>query len=456
MGPEPPLPTGLEILDGLEALKGAFHELAMEMRAPPIVALEQFRALEAVVESVGQGRPARPVVCPEEYLKHWKDLLAGRRQDLEPRAIRYLCWEPDVATDSRFLDYLERSGATISARALQGLVRGCHACWNKELFKRSGPASRLQRRLRAYDGPNRIVQRWRTAETMILGQRGADEFGRAMLLARHSVKEHCARWAIDEQSQYVLGSVETAMAGWAKLSSPSSSLNEYALKEFVFWAGWPRSGFKEAVATAIVKASDELRQLLKPLILKEARLGDPRLPLNAPNWRGVRNEARDRFISWLSADDIQFFFEHVLPHGHDPHGRKPFWLRYVNQVRMSRALLGWEDRQRLRGMTRKEEAGNFGLIEADTSAFLLDFGKVLVVEFSKRGNACYIYDRSAAREIVPDFWSTEPFSAGGGWRPGLKQQDKVGARIAHYGGWQWQMEQVLAQCGIRAGSGERE
>jgi len=68
--------------------------------------------------------------------------------------------------------------------------------------------------------------------------------------------------------------------------------------------------------------------MLRNFIVDDQRLLDPRLPANGPNWAGISDSARDIVIQWLSAEDIQLFFDHVLPHRDDPHGRKPFWLKY--------------------------------------------------------------------------------------------------------------------------------
>jgi hypothetical protein len=84
---------------------------------------------------------------------------------------------------------------------------------------------------------------------------------------------------------------------------------------------------------------------------------------------------------------------------------------------------------------------------SDTSAFLLDFGEVLVVEFSKVGNACYIYQKRAAKELIPDFWTTEPFHASGG--KGLKQSALAAERIRHTAGWQDELSMILARHGVR-------
>lgn len=63
--------------------------------------------LRATIDSLGQVKPAKQVRVPEDYIQQWKEFLTRKRERLESRAGRYLCWEPDVATDARFQDYLD-------------------------------------------------------------------------------------------------------------------------------------------------------------------------------------------------------------------------------------------------------------------------------------------------------------------------------------------------------------
>lgn len=440
---------GQEALQGLEALQGSAFDLIRLVREPTVPANEQLKPLQQLIESMGQDRPARAIACPEEFRAQWQEFQNGLREDLEPRAVRYLCWESDIATHLDFHSYLRHSAFEPNARAIQGLVRSCHQRWSADLFSRSGVAERVRILLVNYEGPNRVVQRWQDAIHMILGRSGADQFGKQMLEDRRSPSEQCRLHAVDEQSGYVLQATKSALVHWNKLPASSrAKLDVFVVAKLVFWDNWPRDASKEVIAAAILEG-ERLADSLTPRILKLPYLGDPRLPTNQPNWRGVNAEARDRFISWLSAEDIAFFFEHVLPKGHDPHGRKPFWLGYVNQVRMSRAVLNWEDRARLKGATIKGRPINFGSIDASTSAFLLDFDRVLVVEFGSTGNACYVYEKTDARRIIQDFWTTETFRVSRWLDNSLKQPDRAVAKIAHFNGWESNMQQVLAKYGIR-------
>jgi hypothetical protein len=203
------------------------------------------------------------------------------------------------------------------------------------------------------------------------------------------------------------------------------------------------------------KTKPELIEPITRLVLSDRRFGDPRLRHNQNNWLGIDDAAR-RMKEWLSTADITFFFEHVLPKGKDPHGRKAFWLRFVGcRGLVSRPLLNEVDKFRLRQILRekKEEVSHFGEIDGNTSAFLLDFGPIFVIEFSAVGNACYVYEKRAAAAMVPDLWTLQSFHV-----PDLKSRSNATAWVIHKkrrfiwqrNGWEEEMEGILARYGIRA------
>jgi len=119
-------------------------------------------------------------------------------------------------------------------------------------------------------------------------------------------------------------------------------------------------------------------------------------------------------------------------------------LNYVGSVKKSRPLLCDDDRARL--LNGKEKVGNFGRIIGETSAFLLDFGPLIVVEFSKSGNACYLYERSQAEKVIADsiFWRPQPFSVFE-----LKRRPLSIEVVSHHLRWQQYLEMILARYGIR-------
>jgi hypothetical protein len=269
-----------------------------------------------------------------------------------------------------------------------------------------------------------------------------------MLKSFQTIKACCEEWVVDEQTPYVLEAVHQAAQRCREKTRHSATLVQYLVENILPWSQWPLQDFKNEVgATILCLAASEISESLTSFVLRDRRLGDPRLPRNTRNWIGIPEAARLCFIQWLSKTDIVFFFEHVLPDKADRHGRKTFWLRYVPRLRMSRPLLYKPDEARLQIVMKQieEQVGHFGRVRGQTSAFLLDFGSLLVVEFSRVG-AAYVYEKSVANDVVPDFWVSRPFSENQ-----LKQSQLRLERVVHRPGWQGEMAGILARYGLRPG-----
>lgn len=443
MNSDKPGATLFEALDGLASAGYALHRAAQhqyETRLGP---------LQRSVESLGLTTTAHPPRGSDEYLQDWHRYLNDPQQRLTPRALRYLCWESEVAITNPFQDYLEQDVEKLSTRMLQGLVHSCHARWSVTLVA-GAIAGRVQQHLQKYQGPHRVLARWREHTTMLLGPQGHCLFATSLLAARVPIKKHCEAWALEESSQYILEAMRYAVHACQEHLG-DKVLQQYFLTTLLLWAGWPVQDFHTAVGATIlhpITTSDrELQGALTKLVLQDTRLGDPRLPRNIKNWLGIQ-DARQRLLQWLSRADIHFFFEHVLPKGTDPHGRKAFWLKYVPRVLMSRPLLNRDDALRLRASIQslRGQMEHFGHVRGrETSAFLLDFGSVVVVEFSQVG-ACYLYNKSHVTKVIPDFWTPQLLSV-----QELKNPTLAVARIRHdrEGRWQTTLAQLLAQHGIR-------
>ena len=306
---------------------------------------------------------------------------------------------------SRFQDYLDQVagelGAPCSARL--GALLSCAIGPQPSLP--GSVARRVQQRLAKYTGTHRVLARWREHATMLLGPQGHSIFANYILTAQVPIKTYCDEWAIEESSQYVLEAVRQAGRSCQERLEREAALRTYLLTTLLPWLGWPIQDFHAAIGATILHPvttkNPGLQERLIKVVLSDTRLGDPRLPRNTKNWLRIQ-EARQRFLQWLSRADINFFFEHVLPKGKDPHGRKAFWLRYVPRVLMSRPLLNRDDEGRLRVTLQslQEQIGHFGHIHGATSAFLLDFGPLVVVEFNQAGNACYLYEKSSSDKVI--------------------------------------------------------
>jgi hypothetical protein len=432
----------LDPFEALRALRGVSVEFA-HVAENPFSGLDiELSTFRLIVAKLGNGRAARPVSCPEEYRQHWREYCEGRRRSLGPRAERFLCWDPEVATDIRFQQYLDRAQVHVTARSLQGLVRACHVRWSPQ-FARGPVAARIRQRLHIYGGPNRVVQLWKSHPELTLGSSAHAVFAEFLTSERKTILGACESWKFDEGTLYVRETVKAALTFCLDRLSEHSPFRSYVVRDLLAWDKWPDGDFREQVATAILKGfvGTGFVEDLKRLVLDDGRLGDPRLPRNRPNWIG-QNKAETRFTEWLSKDDIVFFFEHVLPKGSDPHRRKDFWLQYAKKIVRSRPLLSWDDSAKLQGS--KHKVGYFGRMDADTSAFMLDFGSLIAVEFSKSGNACYLYKKADFEKVVQDFWAEKQFVT-----RDLKRRDRCLEKVVHSKVWREGMKQTLAMYGIR-------
>src|SRR5262249_340000 len=145
---------------------------------------------------LGQDRPARPLVCPEEYLTAWRRYAEGANAELAPRALRYLSWEPDVVLDLRFHEYLNQAGLELGARSLQGFVRAGHLRWPGFVSDRAIHGLAMHR-LRAYQGSNRILQRWQAGIERVLDSNAPDALALWMLQGRRTPQDTVTEWGID-------------------------------------------------------------------------------------------------------------------------------------------------------------------------------------------------------------------------------------------------------------------
>lgn len=427
----------------LQRVGQSLHQQAQQPYTP------QFMALQQVVDALS-GRGALHLRrCPAAYVVDWQRYLLDPQQLLSSRAVRYLCWEPAVATDERFHAYLDATGGTASPASLQGLLWCCHTCWSPA-FAAGAVARRVQQRLAAYAGDNALVRYWRQHAEVLLGPAGPRDLGAAVLAERGAITAFCQVRGIDERSPYMLAVLRQALGHCLQSLEDDPSLSPYLLTTLLPWRGWTANDFRAAVAAAVahpvVAALPEAPAQLLQLVLTDVRLGDPRLPSSLPNWVAIPAPVRQQFVQWLSAADIHFFFDQVLLESKDQEERKAFWLLYVPRILRSRPLLHTTDSTRLQTVLRQmpERLGHLGCMYDASSACLLDLGDLVVVLLNDLRAPCYVYGKRSFEQLVPDFWQVPPFSAAT-----LLAQDHA-ATIPHDQQWEKEVREILAQYNIRA------
>lgn len=433
-----------EILGELGRLSAALRQEA----PPPTPSDRTLGRLMATVAKLSQPKMAREVKCPPDYVELWNALGASRSSELSSRAIRYLSWETDIAIRPAF-QAVALSPERITARSLQGLVRSVHRRWESTV---DTPAmGNLVVAISQYNGKNPLIEMWKHGLQHILNQNGPKNFAGSILNHGKTLEKYGDEWGIEADSEFGI-QVLTQCVALSLTGRDKDAMIEATIRLVLPSKHWKACSFKSAVQQMILASSrfpPQQSELLRNFIVDDQRLLDPRLAANGPNWAGISDAARDTVIQWLSAEDIQLFFDHVLPHRDDPHGRKPFWLRYKGKVKRSRPILSSLDESRWLANREIRGKRNFGRMEyrCDTSAFLLDFGRVIVVEFSKVGHGVYVYEHRDVPDIDDSFWSQAPFSLGT-----LKQKNRRIEPMPHTSLWKSKMKTLLARYGIQPGN----
>jgi hypothetical protein len=404
------------------------------------------RRLRETVEKIGSTVVRRPPPL-ERYLLQWQEYVSGKRNHLDPAAARYLCWEPDISMDYQFVTYLEKFPSVLGSRSLIGLVRSCHGRWDSVSPTVMGKVKIF---VMKYDGPNKAVQKWRSDPDTVIHQKGPVGLAKHLVTTRLTIDQLVAEWYLEPQSPFLQNVVAVAVALCRETVGMSSYDPRALFEDILPWKGWKTQDRKLEIQQLILHRDvQKVQEALQRFVLAHKDLGDPRLPRNRKNWDAISRDAVNRFVEMLCREDILFFFDYVYSTSSDKHMRKEFWLRYVARCVASRPLLTPSDKVRLKSVigTRIGQPGE--IRSATNSAFMLDFGEITAVEFSRIG-ACYIYESRAFKEVVPDFWSSRAFT-----EANLKDRHLCLNRIRHLNthniDWRAEVRNILAQWGIRPG-----
>ena len=442
-------------------LSGIMDAMERDIRHYEVPPKELLKKLAAEAAKIDTAVDPTPPVPPEVYVREFEEYTRGSRSKLDSYVLRKLCWAMDVATDKRFLQYILQNNVPMNARAIRGLVFAAHMKWfNRESIQNE--LNVIKGFVSSYDGVNRGINKWKQAIDLVLGLNAHEQIASELISRKPEVNEFFKEWSLYPGTELYNLSV---MSGISKVAgklnedhvyAPDSGypgrtkreILDYALTELFSLVDLPKEIFKRGIAEIILgrglQTDVTLANMVKDFILRTPSLGDPRLPRNGPLWAGIADGAKSKVIEWLSRADIIFFFEHVLRSGDDTHGRKNFWLRYVKSFQKTRCLLCRDDFSRLIGQAKKSQIEGCGrATSADKSAFLLDFGSLLIVEFSKVG-ACYMYNPGNIPRTIRDFWSSDPFKDSD-----LKNKHVCQERIVHRPDWKQNIAGILARHGIR-------
>lgn len=410
-----------------------------------------FPRLSELLEKMNTVNVARKIFCPEEYLKYWVEYQKQIITVIPPRVRRFLCWEPNIGACFEFLSFLKQLNEPLSANSLQGLVYARHSKWTSDNSQKKELAL-VRSTVLKYQGRNRLINKWRQNIDLILGHESAKIAAQKIFSVQQSIQAFCSEWGINEQTLFTGETVaQCARLCFKQFTdiNTNDNISNYFISEILNWENFELGVYKAIVSQTIMttkfQRDEKFQEKVVGHIIADDRLGDPRLPSNSQNWVGIEAEARTRILQLLSRADIVFFFDQVMTGYDDRHGRKNFWLQYISSLKQSRPLLNGSDKLRLYSVLRQQgkKMLHFGETRGQQSAFLLDFGAILVIEFNGVG-ACYIYEEVSRKRLFHDLYTDNAFTDGS-----LKQPYYATERVSHRGDWQWRLSYILSQYGIR-------
>jgi hypothetical protein len=193
--------------------------------------------------------------------------------------------------------------------------------------------------------------------------------------------------------------------------------------------------------------NEEFRKRLEAFVIDHPSLGDPRYSSNAPHWKGIGTRAEQKFRGWRNKLDLVFFFKSVMRDREDRHGRKDFWLGYVDQAHESFVALCPGDAQRLEHSLVREKIHYRRITDSQgVSCFVMRFrgnsADLIVEEFSNVGKARIFQYKSFLENIQSidrqEFRLSE-----------LRTDEGTTESFRHMPGWQSRIRNTLARYGVR-------
>jgi hypothetical protein len=412
--------------------------------------------LAALSKSLG-GSVSTEILAVDEAatIRRWREFVSNSSESkISARDCKRFYWVPEIVSDSYFHQLVAKREIPLTVSSLRGLMYCYHQRFS-ELSRSSEVNALLTDAIQDKANSRAIIRFWLDSIECLVGEKAPE------LLAKRAYDE----FAFPEQTLAIFGFSSDTVTDFAarfagRLAIRMAGRYETIPDERLRGAldGYlgsnlvRKEAFNEAVSELITSRKAERSEFVQGVLIdflfEKRGLGDPRI--NPENWTGIEEAATTRVVQWLSREDINFFFELLLRDKDDKHGRKAFWLQYADKVARSRALISREDIKdhsvRLREM--EEKGRSYGRLDGvnSSSSFILDFGKVVVVEFSEVGNACYIYTKNDFLELIPDFWAKDVSFRS------LKNQAKVSERITRsVKDWQANARQILSRYGVRRG-----
>ncbi|WP_439643606.1 EH signature domain-containing protein [Gemmatimonas sp.] len=431
----------------------------------PLDPYQEIDGLRAGVEKIASLRANRPLRRATQStiiaaMARWAECRPDVAA-LGARYIRALCAHAPMLEDEKFLlgisNHPEFPRRRRWLESLMGLYEGAwRPARHAEQIERM-----LNDALQRDEAQSARLDAIRPVASRYLSPNAAAFLSGEAVDQRIPIADVLARYGVPADTGLARAVANTAIRVWVAqlckyiaLSSKARALLEYGLSDLANSLAIDPGLLAEAIGRVIAWVPDEDEKtvaFVRDWLLDHPRFGDPRLPANQPKWAVMAAGPRERMIRWLAKGDLLFFFDFVMPRGRNPHGRKEFWLQYIDLVEDSAVALSPVDIARLRlSVTETLRYARADSTSGEVSAFIMRFGgksKFVVAEFSQTGNAAYIHDAERFETLVGGMRARRYYVA---TTPnGLKSQTAMITKYSHLEGWEIRVHDELRHLGLR-------
>jgi hypothetical protein len=291
-------------------------------------------------------------------------------------------------------------------------------------------------------------------ETQLLGPRPADKYGRDWLSGETEATERLrVDLDIPPSSWFWHELVAGAVRATTKASDQVFIAAIPKLLDLIEERPVCRDDAIEAILCRYhICVAVSVHDLLRDYVVQKDVWRNPKLrdAGYATAWNRVPEEVWLMVLGWVNERNLRDFFDILASRNKADEGRLEFWSKYMKQITWTRLIFSRDTmalaRQKpdVRALIAREEGAYATLtVNKDVDAFMMRIGNYIIVEFSKKPNACYIYDADNMK-----FDRNSRQYAGGTDDLKYGYYDQDAASIRHLPHWQISGASTLAKLGI--------
>lgn len=192
-------------------------------------------------------------------------------------------------------------------------------------------------------------------------------------------------------------------------------------------------------------------ELLRDFVCQPTVWKNPKLKSAgiATAWTRVSTPVWQMVLNWVNEGNLKDFFDILAARNKADEGRLAFWSKYLKQIQWTRLIfsadtMALKNRNAdIRDLIAREEGAYAELGKRDVDAFMMQIGSYVIIEFSKKPNACYAYK---ADELP--FPPYARHYSGGSEDLAAGYNQNCAARIVHTPGWANRATEALKKLHI--------